>query len=221
MEIDRIYCEDCLEGMKRIPSGSVDCVICDLPYGVLNKGNKHARWDRPIPLTPLWEQYRRVIKPSSPVILFAQGMFTAELMMSQRGMWRYNLVWMKNTTTGFLNANRMPLRKHEDILVFYQHLPVYHPQMKPCAPGERNHINKCGGTNRLYGKFTPPCYAHHRLQISHEHHRGGAGAQEWRMLSSHTEARSPGGISHQDVHQRRRPGAGQLHGFWHYRSSSP
>lgn len=179
MEIDRIYCEDCLEGMKRIPSGSVDAVICDLPYGVLNKGNKHAQWDTPIPLTPLWEQYRRVIKPSSPVILFAQGMFTAELMMSQRGMWRYNLVWMKNTTTGFLNANRMPLRKHEDILVFYQHLPVYHPQMKPCAPGERNHINKQGGTNRLYGKFTPmPAriidskYPTSIIEVAREHKNG-------------------------------------------------
>lgn len=179
MEIDRIYNEDCMEGMKRIPDGSVDAVICDLPYGVLNKGNQHARWDVQIPLAPLWEQYKRIIKPSSPVILFAQGMFTSMLMMSQPKMWRYNLVWDKNTTTGFLNANRMPLRCHEDIVVFYEHMPVYHPQMVPCAPGERNHVNKRGGRNRCYGEFayspahiTDTKYPRSIVKVSREHKTG-------------------------------------------------
>ena len=92
IRIDEIYNEDCLEGMKRIADRSVDAVVCDLPYGILNRRNREARWDRPIPLVPLWEQYRRIIKPDSPVILFGQGMFTAKLLMSQPRLWRYNLV---------------------------------------------------------------------------------------------------------------------------------
>lgn len=92
-----------------------------------------------IPLAPLWEQYLRITKPDSPIILFAQGMFTAELVLSQPKLWRYNLVWHKDRVSGHLNANRMPMRQHEDIVVFYRKLPVYHPQMTPCPPEKRNH----------------------------------------------------------------------------------
>jgi len=156
IQLDRIYNEDCLEGMKRIPDGSVDCIICDLPYEVLNKGNKDAQWDRIIPFEPLWEQYRRVAKPNAAIVLFAQGMFTAQLMMSQPKLWRYNLIWDKNRTTGFLNAKKMPLRCHEDICVFYDELPTYNPQMTKCLPHQRNHSRgKQEGeqTNRCYGNF--------------------------------------------------------------------
>lgn len=128
MEIDKIYNLDCLEGMREIPSGSVDMIITDLPYGVLHKDNPHAQWDRIIPFEPLWQQYERVIKDNGAILLFAQGMFTARLMMSNVGLWRYNLIWDKCRVTGFLNANRMPLRCHEDILVFYKQLPTYNPQ---------------------------------------------------------------------------------------------
>lgn len=138
---------------------SVDAVIADLPYGVLNRQNEAARWDNKIPLAPLWEQYKRITKPDSPIILFGQGLFTAELVLSQPKLWKYNLVWHKDRTSGHLNANRMPLRQHEDILVFYKKLPVYHPQMRPSTPGERNHGRKieAGCTNRCYGnmKLTP------------------------------------------------------------------
>ena len=79
IETDKIYNMDCLEGMSRMPEGSVDAIIADLPYGVLNRGNRSACWDRQIPLGPLWEQYRRIIKPDSPIILFAQGIFSAHL----------------------------------------------------------------------------------------------------------------------------------------------
>ena len=89
IETDKIYNMDCLEGMSRMPEGSVDAIIADLPYGVLNRGNRSACWDRQIPLDPLWEQYRRIIKPDSPIILFAQGIFSAHLMLSQPGIWRY------------------------------------------------------------------------------------------------------------------------------------
>lgn len=154
IETDRIYHMECLEGMSHMAESSVDAVIADLPYGVLNRSNPSAGWDRQIPLGPLWEQYRRITKPGSPIILFAQGIFSAQLMLSQPRIWRYNLVWHKDRVTGHLNANRMPLRQHEDILVFYEKQPVYHPQMTPCPPERRNHGRRKtdnGFTNRCYG----------------------------------------------------------------------
>lgn len=96
IELNKIYNEDCLEGMKRIPNGSVDCIICDLPYGVLNKQSEGGGWDSIIPLEPLWEEYLRITKPNAAIILFGQGMFTAKLMMSNEKMWRYNITWNKN-----------------------------------------------------------------------------------------------------------------------------
>lgn len=119
IELNKIYNEDCLEGMKRIPNGSVDCIICDLPYGVLNKQNEGGGWDSVIPFEPLWEEYLRITKPNAAIILFGQGMFTAKLMMSNEKMWRYNLIWDKKRTTGFLNAKKMPLKQTEIISVFY------------------------------------------------------------------------------------------------------
>ena len=154
IELNRIYCIDCLEGMKDIPDGSVDAVVCDPPYEVLNRGNKHAQWDAMIPFEPMWEQYRRVVKKNGAIVLFCQGMFTAKLMMSNPSEWRYNLVWDKQRTSGFLNANRMPLRCHEDIAVFYRELPVYHPQL---VPGETTHSRGSGqhrNDSKCYGKYT-------------------------------------------------------------------
>lgn len=146
MEIDKIYNEDCLIGMRDIPDKSIDAIICDLPYGVLNRQNKSAQWDNIIPIEPLWEQYKRVIKDNGAIVLFAQGMFTAQLMMSNPKMWRYNLIWDKiNRSTGFLNANRCPLRIHEDIVVFYKSQPTYNPQF---TFGQVNH--KRGGGREWY-----------------------------------------------------------------------
>lgn len=156
MDIDKIYLGDCLELMKEIPDKSIDCIICDLPYGVLSKNNTHAQWDRIIPFEPLWEQYERITKDNAAIILFGQGMFTAKLMMSQQKLWRYNLIWDKDRTSGFLNANRMPLRQHEDIVMFYRALPTYNPQMMKCAPHQRNHGRGSGkhvNTNNCYGKW--------------------------------------------------------------------
>ena len=146
---------NCLDKMREIPEKSIDMVLCDLPYGQLNKYNKHALWDRTIPLEPLWEQYHRIIKDNGVIALFAQGMFTATLMKSNSKMWRYNLVWDKCIKSGFLNANKMPLRQHEDICIFYKALPVYNPQKK-CDPLKRNHSRgKTANTqiNRCYGDF--------------------------------------------------------------------
>jgi DNA modification methylase len=88
----KLYNGDCLEIMKDIPDKSIDMILCDLPYEVLCKNNLHAQWDRKIPFDKLWEQYNRVIKDNGAIVLFAQGMFTAELMISNPKMWRYNLV---------------------------------------------------------------------------------------------------------------------------------
>lgn len=145
---------DCLNLMKEIPDKSVDMILCDLPYGVLNKKNESAKWDSVIPFEPLWEAYERIIKDDGAIVLTASGMFTAELMVSNKKLWRYNLVWKKaNRVSGFLNANRQPLRNHEDICVFFKKQPTYNPQM---TIGNKNH-SKGGGnhknTQRCYGNF--------------------------------------------------------------------
>lgn len=153
IRIDTIHLGDCLDVMQRISNKSVDMILCDLPYGCLNKTNKSAQWDNIIPFVPLWEQYERIIKDNGAIILFASGMFTAQLMMSNPKMWRYNLVWDKKLKSGFLNANRMPLRQHEDICVFYKKLPTYNPQMLKCEPHKRNHRR-----GRLVGQMQQRCY---------------------------------------------------------------
>lgn len=116
---------NCLELMNDIPDKSIDCIITDLPYGQ----TKRNKWDSVIPFQPLWTQYKRVIKDNGAIILFANGMFTAELMMSNKSMWKYNLIWEKTQPTGFLNAKKMPLRNHEDVCIFYKKPPTYNPQM--------------------------------------------------------------------------------------------
>lgn len=150
MEVDKLYLGDCLDVMKDIPRNSIDMVLCDLPYGVLNPNNDSAKWDVIIPFEPLWNNYLRICKENAAIVLFSSGIFTAKLMMSNPDLWRYNLVWDKGTTTGFLNANRMPLRQHEDICVFYRTQPIYHPQMRTGIIHSRQHGNL---NNSCYGNF--------------------------------------------------------------------
>lgn len=169
IELDTIYKEDCLIGMQRIPDASIDMILCDLPYGVLNRRNEESAWDRVIPMEQLWTQYLRITKPNAAIVLFAQGMFTANLMMSQKKLWRYNLVWKKaNRITGFLNANRAPLRNHEDIVVFYQKPPTYNPQMTIGAVCHTRNKRKEGQTNRCFGDFkvVPPTISNEKYPIS-------------------------------------------------------
>lgn len=142
--------------MKDIPNKSIDMILCDLPYGLLNKNNPSNTWDNLIPFDLLWKQYKRIIKENGAIVLFSSGMFTANIMKSNPKMWRYNLVWDKIAKTGFLNANRMPLRQHEDICVFYKKLPTYNPQMIKCKPHKRNHTKgnmKSQRKNNCYGDF--------------------------------------------------------------------
>jgi site-specific DNA-methyltransferase (adenine-specific)/modification methylase len=117
---------DCLELMKLIPDQSVNLVLCDLPYGTTQN-----RWDSVIDLTRLWREYRRVLKPNGVVVLTAQGVFTAKLILSNEDWFKYKIVWEKSKPTNFLNAKKQPLRKHEDVCVFYAKPPTYNPQMRP------------------------------------------------------------------------------------------
>lgn len=145
---------DCLNVLPTIPDKSIDMILCDLPYGCLNKSNPSAKWDTIIPFERLWEQYNRIIKDNGAIVLTASGMFTAKLMMSNPKLWRYNLVWKKaNRVSGFLNANRQPLRNHEDICVFFKKQPTYNPQM---TIGPKNHKRGAGAHKNkqsCYGKF--------------------------------------------------------------------
>lgn len=122
-QVARIFCGDCLVGMSRVGTGTVDLILCDLPYGMTD-----CPWDAVIPFAPLWEQYRRILKPRGTVVLTAAQPFATDLINSARKLFRYDLVWEKNAPVGHGNARRMPLRSHELILVFYQRLPKYRPQ---------------------------------------------------------------------------------------------
>lgn len=129
-----IYNEDCLEGMKRIADGTVDCILTDLPYGITD-----CAFDVRIPFAPMWEQFKRVTKRNAAIVLFSQMPFGAELIMSNRKMFRYEIIWEKSLGVGFLNAKKMPLRCHENILVFYQQLPTYNPQFTQGKPYRQIH----------------------------------------------------------------------------------
>lgn len=119
----KLYQGDCLELMQDIPTGSVDMVLCDLPYGVTA-----CEWDNIIPFAPLWKQYKRVTKPSGAMVLFAIQPFTTALINSNRQNFRYCWYWKKNNKTGGAFARVQPMRCIEDIAVFYRKAPTYNPQ---------------------------------------------------------------------------------------------
>jgi site-specific DNA-methyltransferase (adenine-specific) len=129
MEIDKIYNMDCLEGMKQIPDGSIDAIICDLPYGTTDN-----QWDSIIPLDQLWAQYKRIIKKDGAIVLFAQCPFDKILGCSNLAWLKYEWIWEKEMGTGFLNAKYVPMKNHENILVFYQEHPTYNPLMRKGEP---------------------------------------------------------------------------------------
>lgn len=113
---------DCLELMQQIPSGSIDMILCDLPYGTTA-----CKWDTVIPFEPLWEQYMRVIKEDGAIVLFGQEPFSSRLRLSNLSWFKYDWIWEKPHGTGFLNAKKQPMRAHEVISVFYKKQPSYHP----------------------------------------------------------------------------------------------
>lgn len=137
-----LHLGDCLEVMKSIPSGSVDLILCDLPYGMTRN-----KWDSVIDLTALWSEYKRVC--GGAIVLTAQTPFDKVLGASNLQMLRYEWVWRKESGTGFLNAKRAPLKDHENILVFYGKLPTYNPQMRT---GFKPYRCKKGGETSNYNQ---------------------------------------------------------------------
>jgi site-specific DNA-methyltransferase (adenine-specific) len=141
---------DCLELMKDIPDGSVDMILADLPYGTTQN-----KWDSVLPLDLLWQNYSRILTENGCVVLTTDGIFTGVLMMSNPKWFKYKLIWDKKSTTGFLNAKKMPLRRHEDILVFAKGKTTYNPTMevrgKPRNKGSYN--KKKGDGDMCYGAF--------------------------------------------------------------------
>lgn len=142
---------DCLDLMKDIQTASVDMILCDLPYGTTQN-----KWDVVVSLEAMWEQYSRVVKDNGAIVLFGQGAFTAALITSNSKMYRYSLVWEKSRVGGFLNARRMPMPKHEDIIVFYKKLPTYNPQMLPGEPYKKSNPKTVLSGN--YGGHVKPRY---------------------------------------------------------------
>lgn len=132
---------DCLDIMPTIPDGSVDMILCDLPYGTTN-----CEWDSLIPMAPLWEEYRRLIKRNGAIVLTAQQPFATDLINAARPWFRYEIIWEKAKALGFFNANKMPLRAHENVLVFYRHLPSYTPQFTEGKPYGMKGTARTGGS---------------------------------------------------------------------------
>jgi site-specific DNA-methyltransferase (adenine-specific) len=139
-----IYRADCLELMPSIPDKSIDMILCDLPYGTTA-----CKWDTVIPFEPLWKEYKRIIKDNGAIVLTASQPFTSALVMSNPKMYRYELLWIKEQGTGNLNANKIPLKQHENISVFYKSLPTYNPQM---TQGKSYTMKRAKNTNEIFGK---------------------------------------------------------------------
>lgn len=135
---------DCLELMKGIPDGSVDMILCDLPYGTTKN-----KWDTVIPFDPMWEQYKRIVKGNAAIVLFGSEPFSTMLRHSNLRMFRYDWIWKKNKATQYLNANKMPLNDFEIVSVFYDKLPKYNPQMGQGKKYSNKH--KPGDSGDCYG----------------------------------------------------------------------
>lgn len=138
---------DCLERMKEIPDGSVDMILADPPYGTTA-----CKWDSIIPLEPMWEQLKRIIKPNGAIVMTASQPFTSVLGASNINNLKYSWQWVKSRATGHLNAKKMPMKNLEDVLVFYKKQPTYNPQgVVPCYITQHNSMS-----HSLRGEVTDP-----------------------------------------------------------------
>lgn len=151
MEVNKIYNMDCLEGMKTIPNGSVDMILCDLPYGTTR-----CNWDNIIPFEPLWDQYNRVIKENGAIVLFGSEPFSSMLRLSNLKNYKYDWIWDKVKGTGFLNARKQPMRNHEIISVFYKKQCNYNPQKTQGHKLKKAYKGKHLQTN-VYGEMKNEC----------------------------------------------------------------
>jgi len=146
--LNKVIKGDCLEVMKDIPDKSIHMILCDLPYGTTQN-----KWDSVIDLKELWLQYERILKDRGVVVLTSQGVFTAKLILSNEKLFKYKIIWIKSKATNFLNSKIQPLRKHEDICVFYKKKPTYHPQMTNGEPYDKGYRkDQLSGS---YGDFKP------------------------------------------------------------------
>ncbi len=143
--LSTVHLADIFELGKLIPDESIDMIPCDLPYNVTA-----CKWDNIIPLEPMWELFRRIIKPNGVIALTAVQPFTSQLVMSNLKMFKYAWIWEKGGTTGFLNAKHRPLRVSEDVLIFSKNKATYHPQMTEGEPYQQR--KKIGNTDEQYGK---------------------------------------------------------------------
>ena len=156
MELNTIYNEDCLEGMKKIEDKSVDMILCDLPYGTTA-----CKWDTIIPFEPLWEQYERVIKDNGAIVLTASQPFTTKLIDSNIDLFRNCWVWNKKISGNPLLAKHQPLKVHEDICVFSKKRHNYYPQMRK---GKMR--KKGGGRSKLFDMEMSAKYSDEYYPIS-------------------------------------------------------
>ena len=139
---------DCLEVMKTIPDGSIDAIITDPPYGTTA-----CKWDSVIDFELMWEQLNRIIKPNGAIVLFGSEPFSSALRMSNIKNYRYDLIWNKIRAAGFLNANRMPLKQHENISLFYKKLPTYNPQKYIDKPYDKTKYNGKDMKENVLGSY--------------------------------------------------------------------
>lgn len=146
--VNKVIQGDCLDVMQYIPDKSVDMILCDLPYGTTQN-----KWDSVIDLSRLWIEYERIIKDDGAIVLTSQGIFTAKLILSNEKLFKYKITWIKSKPTNFLNAKKQPLRKHEDVCVFYKKQSTYNPQMTKGEAYDKG-VRKDQNTGS-YGDFKP------------------------------------------------------------------
>jgi site-specific DNA-methyltransferase (adenine-specific) len=146
MEINKIYNIDCYELLQKIDNGKVDLLLQDTPFGCTQND-----WDIKPDLTKMWIEWERVTKENGAMIFFATQPFASELILSNQKNFRYDLIWYKALGTGFLNANKMPMRNHEHILVFYRKLPTYNPKKYIGKMRDKGHKGSINTTN--YGTY--------------------------------------------------------------------
>lgn len=144
LEIDKIYNEDCLTGMQKIDDKSVDCIICDLPYGTTK-----CAWDVVIPFDKLWEQYNRIIKDNGAIILFGQEPFSSLLRVSNLKDYRYDIYWQKERLTNIMQVKRRVGKDVETISIFYKNQCTYNPQMVKYDGPKRGNKVKNGKLGKL------------------------------------------------------------------------
>lgn len=161
-----LFNADCLDILPFIPDKSVQLILADLPYGTTQN-----KWDGVLPLDLLWQQYERIIADNGCIVLTADGIFTGVLMMSNPKWFKYKLIWDKKSTSGFLNAKKMPLRRHEDILIFAKGKTTYNPIMEERGK-PRKKGGYVGGNKGTYGshkedvKFNNEYYPTSIIEIS-------------------------------------------------------